>query len=398
MNPRMGDQLLPQSTQSKSRGSIVLSSLIIGTSLIIASYLLTNQCSEVFKNQPDSVGMSVVSSPDSTHSSLHKHKNGKPSETGAKTDVQANVHTAAQTDPDPNAPWPRIAWLMSFPNSGTSYTMMMTQRLSDRTAASNYGAECQLDEKDNLVPVHADHPDGPCLLQPLKRKLPDRYIITKTHCTGYGTIQPPDKRVNTRRTFLLGCLRGNHNGIDMHYDEKLVQRAIHLIRDPFNNIVSRFHLQQHAHTKKGDNNWLKKYPSTPEGFQNWCTFMNNSNKNEENDSRFIDDDLRNAQKGVPCFAEFFEYAQWHQLALDTTRDLKIPTLVMHYENFETDHNRTIKKIFDFLELEPEGEEKEFIAGKSYDEYFTKTQRAKAMNLIKEFVNPDTWELLERYDV
>eukprot|EP00957_Ditylum_brightwellii_P046361 3518752-Ditylum_brightwellii.AAC.1 len=128
------------------------------------------------------------------------------------------------TDPDPNAPWPRVAWLMSFPNSGTSYTMTMTQRISNLTVASNYGKECFLDENNKTVPVHADSPNGPYLLRPLTKELPERYIITKTHCIGFETGKPPEKYIQTHRTFVKGCARGSRiegeDKIEGRYDEK----------------------------------------------------------------------------------------------------------------------------------------------------------------------------------
>eukprot|EP00957_Ditylum_brightwellii_P110143 8400658-Ditylum_brightwellii.AAC.1 len=56
-------------------------------------------------------------------------------------------------DPDENAPWPRIAWLMSFPNSGTSYTLALSESATMTTTGSTYG-EHHPDENGNSVPVH----------------------------------------------------------------------------------------------------------------------------------------------------------------------------------------------------------------------------------------------------
>lgn len=49
---------------------------------------------------------------------------------------------------------PHIAWLMSFPNSGTSYTLRLVQT------------------------------SGPYLRQQTANELPKTYILTKTHCGG----------------------------------------------------------------------------------------------------------------------------------------------------------------------------------------------------------------------
>mmetsp|Transcript_5304 Transcript_5304/g.7283 ORF Transcript_5304/g.7283 Transcript_5304/m.7283 type:complete len:372 (-) Transcript_5304:149-1264(-) len=318
--------------------------------------------------------------------------------------TQKSLHSweTPTEDPDPSAPWPRVTWLMSFPNSGTSYTMMMTQRLTNLTVASNYGKECFLDEDEKTVPVHADSPNGPYLLRPLSKELPKKYILTKTHCIGFETAKPPSSYIQTHRTFVKGCARGSRfegeEKENVYYDEKIVQRAIHLLRNPFNNAVSRFHLQQHEKSKAEEKEWLEKYPSTPEGFQTWCGDLDKMHETEDKESRFFDEEINELFKGVPCHAEFVEYAQWHRLALDTTRDLKLPTLVLHYEDYGSDHKATVGKVLDFLELEAVNELKPFITGKSYDEYFSHEQRVKAMKLIKALVNPDTWKLLERYDV
>ena len=76
---------------------------------------------------------------------------------------------------------PRIVWLASFPNSGTSYTMTMVERASNRSIATNYGLEVT-GYKNPSIPVHSFHPEGPYYEGNQKHKLPDDYILTKTHC------------------------------------------------------------------------------------------------------------------------------------------------------------------------------------------------------------------------
>jgi len=80
-----------------------------------------------------------------------------------------------------SSPLPDIAWLMSFPNSGTSYTMRLVQAVSNTTAATNYAEECQQDASGRVATLF-DSPSGPYLRQQVP--LPKRYILTKTHCGG----------------------------------------------------------------------------------------------------------------------------------------------------------------------------------------------------------------------
>lgn len=59
-----------------------------------------------------------------------------------------------------------IAWLMSFPNSGTSYTTRLIRRASLTSSASNYGKE---NLSGDSVPVFADQPTGPYWVDPLEQ-------------------------------------------------------------------------------------------------------------------------------------------------------------------------------------------------------------------------------------
>ena len=81
---------------------------------------------------------------------------------------------------------PDIAWLMSFPNSGTSYTMRLVQAVSNTTAATNYAEECKQDSEGRVATLF-DSPSGPYLRQQVLHggmSLPKRYVLTKTHCGG----------------------------------------------------------------------------------------------------------------------------------------------------------------------------------------------------------------------
>ena len=75
---------------------------------------------------------------------------------------------------------PKIVWLMSFPNSGTSFTLRMVKRTSLTLGASNY----QEEGGNHVIPVHEGHPEGPFWPDPVysKYKRPQKYVLTKTHC------------------------------------------------------------------------------------------------------------------------------------------------------------------------------------------------------------------------
>jgi hypothetical protein len=81
---------------------------------------------------------------------------------------------------------PQIAWLMSFPNSGTSFTMTMVARASNTSFATNYGDEVTSPDQADSLSIYPRRPEGPYwagmsgkIASP--RELPDKYVITKTH-------------------------------------------------------------------------------------------------------------------------------------------------------------------------------------------------------------------------
>jgi len=73
----------------------------------------------------------------------------------------------------------KIAWLLSFPNSGTTYTLQSVMGRSNRTAASN---TCLKWVHDDAMPTV--YPDsGPYQLS--SHDLPETYLLTRTHCAGH---------------------------------------------------------------------------------------------------------------------------------------------------------------------------------------------------------------------
>lgn len=135
--------------------------------------------------------------------------------------IQSLAH---DTDPGgDDYEWPRIAWVMSFPNSGTSFTMRLVQRMSNITGASNYGMECDVDGKGSNYPVYDRSREGPYYSQLTKRRMPTRYIPTKTHCGGYTTNSGPERYIHTSRSFMVQCLTGNRLTPEFDEDGNIIQ-------------------------------------------------------------------------------------------------------------------------------------------------------------------------------
>uniref|UniRef100_A0A7S0C4C6 Sulfotransferase domain-containing protein n=1 Tax=Proboscia inermis TaxID=420281 RepID=A0A7S0C4C6_9STRA len=275
------------------------------------------------------------------------------------------------------------------------------------TTATNYGKEGPVDKYSRNIPLRADSQYGPFLQHIGERGIPN-YVQTKTHCGGRCGFCSPSKYIETLDSFEQMCRTGSRSINDtlggtkdvrldgFPYPKDIVQRATHLIRNPFNNIVSRYHHRQKKHAD--DIEWSSNNPNTLEGFRAQCKEMNARYSKKERKSRYLSDDIIELFNGVPCHAEFFRYVQWHNLAIETTKRLKLPTHIIHYENYEHDFESTAKGLLEFLSIEEIGDPPSFIAGKDYLHYYTKRQRKATMKLIRRVATPESWELIKRYNV
>lgn len=84
-----------------------------------------------------------------------------------------------------------VAFLMSFPNSGTSYTSRLVRTVTGHNTASNYGLETP-GEDGKSVPVFEFSPEGPFWSQPTDARItrPTRgYLLTKTHVSATRRVK-----------------------------------------------------------------------------------------------------------------------------------------------------------------------------------------------------------------
>ena len=325
-----------------------------------------------------------------------------------------------------NAPWPRIAWLMSFPNSGTSYTGQLVKHLSLARTATNYGEQNADPDTENSVPIHTDRPEGPFYVDPkpvnrttsrnktVLRKSrfhdPTRYVLTKTHCGGYRTDSPPEQYVESTYSFQRKCLSTKYVTSDTPneirkgtYEATDVHKAIHLIRNPFDNIVSRFNFEQKHQNQTNASPLTKDLPKSRTGFRKFCQRMDDKWLPSERAHIVYganEELLEHTMTKIPCHSDFVRYVEWHNQAFVATRDLQVETMILHYEQYAAaTFNATANKLFGFLELSQEGIVKPFLEGKVYaQEYFTSAERTAAKEMVQELALTETWENLKHYFV
>jgi hypothetical protein len=217
---------------------------------------------------------------------------------------------------------------------------------------------------------------------------PFDFLYLQTHCGSRCSGCQPKRFVETLDNFKEECAsEGRKNSETYPFDQ--VQKAIHLIRNPFDNIVSRFHLK----IKTG--RAISK-DSSREAFRNFC-FEDNQNANDSATLQML---LSKEQfdiiEKVPCRAEFFRYVHWHNHAFETCNGLGIETLLIHYGWYESNFSATTSALLDFLGLKKKSEPAPFIRGKVYSEHFTEEEKTAVKTVLHSLASSETWAEIERY--
>ena len=281
----------------------------------------------------------------------------------------------------------------------------MTREAANCTTATNYALEGEIKDQPSVQAIPGElGANGPFLeLLPNRTTSVPKTILTKTHCTGFCTDEMC-RNIHTARSFLTGCLTntkavvsedGGLEKIHLRYSRSLVKKAIHLIRHPLDNIVARFHLVYKERADEGDEAFVQKYPKNKDGFRRWCAAEDSNKRIFE--SFYVDRALRKAMKHIPCYNDFFRYVQWHNLAFTTTRDLNIPTMILHYDEYSTDLQRASDRVLSFLDLPRVGDTIEFYDGKEYRDYYSDEQKENIRAFLKEFATFETWGQIKDYD-
>ena len=268
------------------------------------------------------------------------------------------------------------------------------------------------------------------------KPLPEKFIITKTHCGGRCVRCSPHKYMLTLSQFVRACTQGEgcfadtnstHNfsstttthceNRETHYPppphNPHLAKMIHLIRNPFDNIVSRYHLARKQWQKRLEDKphelkkWVDQHPNNATGFVRWCDELDvmygspfAAKRDDLNDKNDYHHQMESSVE-LTCQGEWFRYLQWHTLALDTLAlSNDIPSLTIYYEDYGNDWNATVETILDFLEvprpLENVTAVRQFISRPPYDEYYSPEHRKQARTLVKKLSSDKLWKLIRRY--
>jgi hypothetical protein len=337
---------------------------------------------------------------------------------GSNSSVESGLYTTANGDRTnlparnfillPNQEFfPRICWLMSYPNSGTSFTMTMTARASNKSFASNYGDEVTADDQMDSLSIYPRRPEGPywtglqSKLSSHPRELPEDYVMTKTHCGSRCINCGPDEYIETPEEFLTHCASGHarvspsRKRVDVQYPPNRVAKAIHLIRNPFHNTIARFHLDHRHYERSKKTDWVEAHPNNAEGLRAWCQDLDDQYSKE--DEAYFKDNAPEVL-AAPCHGEFYKYTQWHNLVHESLALIEhdVPVLTVYYEDYSTKFNATAKEILNFLNLELRSEFREFQARTDYDGYFSKEQKEQIRRMIQKVASKTVWGQIQHY--
>eukprot|EP00978_Attheya_sp_CCMP212_P047802 scaffold432507_cov71-Attheya_sp.AAC.1 len=290
---------------------------------------------------------------------------------------------------------PDIAWLMSFPNSGTSYTLRVLRTTAAISGATNYGGET----KDRVVSIYDGKSSGPFWIPDRGFERPmNGLVITKTHCGGYFLRpRPSSSLIISEDQFLNECLRYEVEavrGINHQYDNDLVKKIVHLVRDPFDNIVSRFHHERKIRMSEEEK---QIYEISSKGFRAFCSDKIDLNTWDSELSSFVGDTVWDIMKDVPCRTDFLRYIFWHINAFQVAEQTKLPIMMVHYERYDTHWNETLTDLLDFLGHSVEGEKPAtFIKGKTYRHLFEDREVNAIRTAYKTLATKNAWSNIRHY--
>jgi hypothetical protein len=289
---------------------------------------------------------------------------------------------------------PEIIHLMSFPNSGTTFTLASVEALTKSCTASHIGSK----NTPEVMPKSSN--TGPFYQCKYRNsQIPEKYVLTKAHCNSFCK-QCHTYQVADRDTKQKGFERGCHSGNEKHpcnYDLKLVKKNIHLVRNPFDNVVARFHNSFKTHKEgepfKKDSNNSEVYKKSLNGFHSYCSWHNAEYSSKRTEKFLVDPKHEALANKVPCVAEFFKYITWHNLAFETIKKMGVPSMILYYEDYN--YEDTLPNLLSFLEAEEISEAPAFF-WHDYPEYYGEEARSAAMTLMKSWASKDTLGLINRY--
>lgn len=301
---------------------------------------------------------------------------------------------------------PKLALLLSFPNSGTSYTLKNLRRVSNVSTASNY---CGNGREKNPVLPKSSNISGPYIIPgSYPHEFPSHYILTKTHCFHCMQCYPSEYLISVDK-FEDRCMRTCfqtykktpygfvEEKVYDRYPISIVGKFVHLVRNPFDNIVSRFRLHKKQLLRERSPDRLEgKNSFNVTEFHEYCRGQDAMFDREERWTWKRSQLMKNAKK-IPCHADWFRWITWHNHAFEmgAAHRETIETLVLHYDDYRMDYDGTVRNLLNFLSVKWIQPSIEF-SWSNYSEFYNEDQRRAAINFVRLIASNDTIEEIRRY--
>lgn len=443
-----------ESQRRSRRNRIIIGCTALFMLMILFRHPTTNEGVSVGVSSPSTgtdAGSSATTTIDTASETTSKTHD-------TKTNIQNKIDSALEPDEGTVHPKstststttpPKITYLLTYPMSGTTYTMDIIEKSTQMALATNVDTFKPYHEKDgdnknengtNLRPVCVDYPsfmeqmiqnenennsnnnnndDDNIYGYPFwtesyeNGNIPSNNVLTLSHCSGF-CMSPchPSQYIQTESSFEESCREVIFfNSTTTQYQSHYINRSninamIHLIRDPLSNIVSRFHQYFNFH----EEDWLtyekKLHPgksrNSSENFRDWCVSMdNNVTISEIEQSSFLfSNEMKRKMKGIPCHSEFIKYISWHNHVVEMGWESNYRSMEVYFEDYANVDKKddVTKKMAEFLGYDVKTTElPSFIGGKEYREDYYTEEEVKALTEFIEYMSfGKTWELLKRY--
>jgi len=277
--------------------------------------------------------------------------------------------------------------------------MLNTLKMTNMSTATNHGQEVKTGPR---TPIGGNGSETPFISRP-KMKLP-LLFLTKSHCGGFCYTCHPSANATAFEESCRTVSWNDDEGDGGHfhsaqYGARIVKKAIHLFRNPFDNIVSRMHHAiSHQNRVQYSNKLLEKLldPSGKKALRTWCEYI------DEKFERYVPSSIRERSDAarllaIPCHADFIRYVLWHNYALEMTKQLEIPVHTLYYENYTSNYNETVSKLYNFLGHRIVDSPHPFDStGKTYLDKFEPRHVREIAYLMRALASNDCWVRLRHY--
>jgi len=300
----------------------------------------------------------------------------------------------------------RVNLFMSFPNSGSRFGLTALEVATDRTAASFYGREF-VDtngislKRDKSVLAYEELPTGPFLTSNLTLQSGGK-LLTRTYCGGhcFSHCTCEEYDVSLEEFGAECALAEDADNTRDYLDESIISSSVVMMRNPLDNIVSRFHYEHRLQSGDGFNphfvRWEKDYPKDHYGFREWCEYVDEVNQFTEKVCFSDDLTLLQLMDHVPCHSEFYKYVHWYNNAFALLGEIDSETKNAYYEDFFLRPGDQTQDVADFLELSSSGSSPFDFQVRDYTYYYSLEDRTKIINLILYLASDETKAHLRRY--